>query len=110
MYIAGIALYVCLHPGTRYRRRGVNSVGNVANFVETEMVHTYTLYIPVDLIVHVPRLPRFSLGRHALLTVACTAPSDPAGRLSLCVLCAGERLSTCLLDPARIQVPPSTHH
>ena len=51
MYIAGIALYVCLHPGTRYRRRGVNSLGNVANFVETEMVHTYTLYISVDLIV-----------------------------------------------------------
>ena len=53
MCTAGIALYVCLHPGTRYRRRGVNSLGNVANFVETEMVHTYTLYIPVGLIVHV---------------------------------------------------------
>ena len=28
----------CLHLGTRYKRRGVDAVGDVANFVETEMV------------------------------------------------------------------------
>ena len=31
-------LVLCSFAGTRYRRRGVDADGNVANFVETEMV------------------------------------------------------------------------
>jgi hypothetical protein len=35
------SLEICSNPGTRYKRRGVDEWGNVANFVETEQVRTF---------------------------------------------------------------------
>ena len=39
-----LACMQCSLSGTRYRRRGVDALGNVANFVETEMVVTILQY------------------------------------------------------------------
>ena len=38
MYIVVVQLDVIVGPGTRYRRRGVDIRGDVANYVETEVV------------------------------------------------------------------------
>ena len=47
---------VCVCPGTRYRRRGVDPLGKVANFVETEMVRLLLLRLSLSLFCVLPLL------------------------------------------------------
>ena len=83
-----VTVWCC--PGTRYRRRGVDPLGNVANFVETEMV-------------------RNSHTAPVLCTHLLCDP-DPAGRVTPRLLCSSERVCSRVLDPTRDQVPSTSYH
>ena len=82
--------------GTRYRRRGVDTQGNVANFVETEMVLLYlSLYWCCCCVCN-----------HVI--IVCYI--DLAGRITSCLICHSERIRSCVLDPTWDQVSSSTCH
>ena len=92
-----VVCLLSLSLGTRYRRRGVDSLGNVANYVETEMVLGVSTTLAVVCVYS-----------GAILPVVFV--SDPAGRVTPCVVRTRERVRPHLLDPAWNKVSPSSHH
>lgn len=84
--------------GTRYKRRGVDEEGRVANYVETEQIVSYSHH----------RVAFLQVGTAALRGMGNWLVSSVCDEYESLYLPTGPRVSACVLESARIQISPTS--